>query len=74
MNATSNVWPFGSGGRCGDAFAATRARMLADMARLGVRAAHAEWGRAGLMGAAVRQVLTERDYDAMERALAEGGA
>ena len=63
-------WPFGSGGRCGDAFAATRATMLADLERLGVRGALEHWTATGFLGPATAQVLTDRDIEAMERARA----
>lgn len=74
MTASTTAWPFGSGGECGPQFAATRARILGDTARLGARAAHEHWEATGQQGAATRQVLTDADYDAMERALAAGEA
>lgn len=68
------AWNHGSGGRCGPQFAATRARMLADLERMGVRAALEHWEATGFLGPATRQVLTDRDLDAMQRAVDGGRA
>lgn len=65
-------WTFGTGGRCGEAFAAARARMLADTERLGVRGALEHWTATGAVGPATLRVLTERDLDAMQRAFIGG--
>lgn len=63
------AWPHGSGGRCGAQFAAVRAKMLGDLQRLGVRGALEHWTATGFLGPATLQVLTDRDLDAMQRAV-----
>ncbi len=60
---------FGSGGRCGEQFAAVRDKMLGDLHRLGVRGALEHWTATGFLGPATLQVLTDRDIDAMQRAV-----
>lgn len=67
---SEHAWPHGSGGRCAAEFAAVRDKMLGDMERLGVRGALEHWEATGFLGPATRQVLTDADYEAMERARA----
>ncbi len=72
--AASNVWPNGSGGRCGEEFAATKAKMLGDIGRLGMAGALEHWTATGFIGPATRQVLTPADIEAMQRAVDGGRA
>lgn len=64
----NGAWPHGTGGRCGEVFAATLARRQADIARLGLRAATELWIAEGLQGSAIMAVLTDADWARMERA------
>lgn len=61
-------WPFGSGGRCGPAFAAAMASMRLDLAAWGVRGCIERWTASGALNPAVARVLTDADLDAMQRA------
>lgn len=70
------VWPYGSGGACGEQFAATQEKMLRDIAALGLRKALDLWTRGSdpYLGSWARigvedgGVLTEADICRMERA------
>ncbi len=72
MNAVSNPWPHGTGGRCAAEFAAVREKMLGDIDRLGMAGALEHWERTGFIGPATRQVLTPADIEAMQRAYVGG--
>lgn len=68
------VWLHGTGGRCAEQFAATRAKMDADIKRLGMAGALEHWDETGFIGPAIRQVLTDSDIRAMQRAVDGGRA
>lgn len=67
-------WSFGSGGKCGEAFDATRVKILGDIKdHGGIRDALEYWRRTGYLGEWARigegGVLTEDDVKRMERAI-----